>query len=344
MELDERKQKILQAIIRNYMETGEPVGSRTISKYSDLNLSSATIRNEMSDLEEMGYIVQPHTSAGRIPSDKGYRLYVDRILEEKNHEVQELKDLMIERTDKMEQVLKQVVKVLAANTNYATMVSAPTYHRNKLKFIQLSKVNATQILTVIMIEGNIVRNKVIDVTEELDQETVLKLNILLNSVLNGLSIEEINLAMIQNLKEQAGIHSELVGSVIDVVAEVIHSEDEVEIYTSGATNIFRYPELSDNGKASELISTFEEKQQLSDLVNQTLENSDSKGIQVYIGQETPIQSMKDCSVVTATYELGEGLQGTIGIIGPKRMDYENVLKTLKTLTEQLDEIYNRNKK
>ena len=298
----------------------------------------------MSDLEEMGYIVQPHTSAGRIPSDKGYRLYVDRILEEKNHEVQELKDLMIERTDKMEQVLKQVVKVLAANTNYATMVSAPTYHRNKLKFIQLSKVNATQILTVIMIEGNIVRNKVIDVTEELDQETVLKLNILLNSVLNGLSIEEINLAMIQNLKEQAGIHSELVGSVIDAVAEVIHSEDEVEIYTSGATNIFRYPELSDNGKASELISTFEEKQQLSDLVNQTLENSDNKGIQVYIGQETPIQSMKDCSVVTATYELGEGLQGTIGIIGPKRMDYENVLKTLKTLTEQLDEIYNRNKK
>ena len=344
MELDERKQKILQAIIRNYLETGEPVGSRTISKYSDLNLSSATIRNEMSDLEEMGYIVQPHTSAGRIPSDKGYRLYVDRILEEKNHEVQELKDLMIERTDKMEQVLKQVVKVLAANTNYATMVSAPTYHRNKLKFIQLSKVNATQILTVIMIEGNIVRNKVIDVTEELDQETVLKLNILLNSVLNGLSIEEINLAMIQNLKEQAGIHSELVGSVIDAVAEVIHSEEEVEIYTSGATNIFRYPELSDNGKASELISTFEEKQQLSDLVNQTLENSDNKGIQVYIGQETPIQSMKDCSVVTATYELGEGMQGTIGIIGPKRMDYENVLKTLKTLTEQLDEIYNRNKK
>ena len=343
MELDERKQKILQAIIRNYMETGEPVGSRTISKYSDLNLSSATIRNEMSDLEEMGYIVQPHTSAGRIPSDKGYRLYVDRILEEKNHEVQELKDLMIERTDKMEQVLKQVVKVLAANTNYATMVSAPTYHRNKLKFIQLSKVTATQILAVIMIEGNIVRNKVIDVTEELDQETVLKLNILLNSVLNGLSIEEINLAMIQNLKEQAGIHSELVGSVIDAVAEVIHSEDEVEIYTSGATNIFRYPELSDNGKASELINAFEEKQQLTNLVTQTLENEDNKGIQVYIGQETPIQSMKDCSVVTATYELGEGLQGTIGIIGPKRMDYENVLKTLKTLTEQLDEIYNKNK-
>ena len=303
MELDERKQKILYAIIRTYMETGEPVGSRTISKYSDLNLSSATIRNEMSDLEEMGYIIQPHTSAGRIPSDKGYRLYVDHILEDKDQEIQEFKDLMVERTDKLEQMLQRLVKALAANTNYATMVSTPAVRGNKLKFIQLSKVNSTQILAVIMIEGNLVRNKVIDVTEELDQETVLKLNILLNSVLNGLSIEEINLGMIQNLKEQAGIHSELVASVIDAVAEVIHAEDEVKIYTSGATNIFRYPELSDNGKASEIISTFEEKQELTDLVNQTLENSESKGIQVYIGQETPIQAMKDCSVVTATYEL-----------------------------------------
>ena len=344
MELDERKQKILDAIIRTYMETGEPVGSRTISKYSDLNLSSATIRNEMSDLEEMGYIIQPHTSAGRIPSDKGYRLYVDHILESKDQEIQEFKDLMLERTDKLEQMLQQVVKVLAANTNYATMVSTPAVKGNKLKFIQLSKVNSTQILAVIMMEGNLVRNKVIDVTEELDQETVLKLNILLNSVLNGRSIEEINLAMIQNLKEQAGIHSELIASVIDAVAEVIHAEDEVKIYTSGATNIFRYPELSDNGKASEIISTFEEKQELTDLVNQTLENSESRGIQVYIGQETPIQAMKDCSVVTATYELGGGLQGTIGIIGPKRMDYENVLKTLKTLTEQLDRIYNKEQK
>ena len=344
MELDERKQKILYAIIRTYMETGEPVGSRTISKYSDLNLSSATIRNEMSDLEEMGYIIQPHTSAGRIPSDKGYRLYVDHILENKDQEIQEFKDLMVERTDKLEQMLQRLVKALAANTNYATMVSTPAVRGNKLKFIQLSKVNSTQILAVIMIEGNLVRNKVIDVTEELDQETVLKLNILLNSVLNGLSIEEINLGMIQNLKEQAGIHSELVASVIDAVAEVIHAEDEVKIYTSGATNIFRYPELSDNGKASEIISTFEEKQELTDLVTQTLENSESKGIQVYIGQETPIQAMKDCSVVTATYELGGGLQGTIGIIGPKRMDYENVLKTLKTLTEQLDRIYNKEQK
>ena len=136
-ELDERKRKILKAIIQTYLDTGEPVGSRTISKYTDLNLSSATIRNEMSDLEELGYILQPHTSAGRIPSDKGYRLYVDELMKEKDREVSEIKDLMIEKTDKMEKVLKQVVKILASNTNYATMISGPTYHRNKLKFIQL---------------------------------------------------------------------------------------------------------------------------------------------------------------------------------------------------------------
>lgn len=326
MDLDERKRKILHAIIRTYLETGEPVGSRTISKYSDLKLSSATIRNEMSDLEEMGYIIQPHTSAGRIPSDKGYRLYVDYLMEEKEREVTELKELMIQRTDKLEQVLKQVVKVLANNTNYATMISTPQYHQNKLKFIQLSKVDEHQILAVIVAEGNVIRNKLIPICEDLDTETILKLNILLNTMLNGKTIAEINLQMISSMKEQAGIHSNIISDVVDAVAEAIHSDEGMEIYTGGATNIFRYPELSDNGKASELIQTLEEKQMLAELVTETLSKED-KGIQVYIGSESPIQSMKDCSVVTATYELGQGLQGTVGIIGPKRMDYENVMST-----------------
>lgn len=340
MDLDERKRKILHAIIRTYLETGEPVGSRTISKYSDLKLSSATIRNEMSDLEEMGYIIQPHTSAGRIPSDKGYRLYVDYLMEEKEREVTELKELMIQRTDKLEQVLKQVVKVLANNTNYATMISTPQYHQNKLKFIQLSKVDEHQILAVIVAEGNVIRNKLIPICEDLDTETILKLNILLNTMLNGKTIAEINLQMISSMKEQAGIHSNIISDVVDAVAEAIHSDEGMEIYTGGATNIFRYPELSDNGKASELIQTLEEKQMLAELVTETLSKED-KGIQVYIGGESPIQSMKDCSVVTATYELGQGLQGTVGIIGPKRMDYENVMSTLKTLMDQLDDVFHK---
>ena len=341
-ELDERKKKILKAIIQTYLETGEPVGSRTISKYTDPNLSSATIRNEMSDLEELGYILQPHTSAGRIPSDAGYRLYVDELMREKEQEVSEIKELMIERTDKMEKVLKQVVKVLASNTNYATMITGPTYHRNKLKFIQLSKVAEMQLLAVLVIEGNIVKNHMITLQEPMDDDTVLKLNLLLNTQLNGLTIEEINLGMITKMKEQAGIHSAVVGSVIDAVANAIAvDDDEVEIYTSGTTNIFKYPELADTSKASELISAFEEKQELVDLVKDTMNSEENTGIQVYIGNETPVKTMKDCSVVTATYDLGDGMQGTIGIIGPKRMDYENVVNNLKTLKTQLDNIFKK---
>lgn len=341
MQLDERKIKIMQAIIRNYLETGEPVGSRTISKYTDLNLSSATIRNEMADLEEMGYILQPHTSAGRIPSDKGYRLYVDTMMEEKDRELEELKEMMLEKEDKMDNLLKQVAKLLAVNTNYASMISAPAVHKNKLKFIQLSKVDVNQLLAVIVMEGNVIKNNILHISEELSDENILKLNILLNSYLNGLAVEEINLAMISTMKQQAGIHSEIVSDVIDAIAEGIKEEEDLEIYTSGANNIFKYPELADQQRASEIINTFEEKQMLTELVQDTLSDENNTGIQVYIGNETPIQSMKDCSVVTATYELGEGMRGTIGIIGPKRMDYDKVVGTLKTITHQLDELYKK---
>ncbi len=347
MELDERKKKILQAVIRNYLETGEPVGSRTISKYTDLNLSSATIRNEMADLEEMGYIFQPHTSAGRIPSDKGYRFYVDAMMEEKEREfaeMREMKGVLVERQNKVETLLKQVARVLAQNPQYATMISAPRSKRSKLKFIQLSRVDARQLLAVIVLEGNVIKNNILPVEEELDDETLLKLNILLNTNLNGLAIDEINLAMIAVMKQQAGIHSHIVGEVIDAVAEAIRAEEDLEIYTSGTTNIFRYPELADQRKASELLNTFEEKKLLGEFLQDTHAEVEETGIQVYIGSETPVQSMRDCSVVTATYELGGGMKGTIGIVGPKRMDYDKVVTTLRTIQTQLDELYRSEEK
>ena len=348
MDLDERKLKILQAIIRNYLETGEPVGSRTISKYTDLNLSSATIRNEMADLEELGYIVQPHTSAGRIPSDKGYRLYVDQMLAEKEEkldhatqEVKEMHQMLLEKEDKMESILKQMAKMLAVNTNYATLVTAPQVKGNKIKFLQLSRVDVGQLLATIVVEGNVIKNNMIHVEKSLDDETLLKLNILLNTNLNGLPIEDINLAMITKLKQQAGIYDGIIAEVMDAVAAVIRENDDIEIYTSGANNIFKYPELSDNQRASELINTLEEKQMLTELVQDSMADENNTGIQVYIGNETPVQTMKDCSVVTATYELEEGVKGTIGIIGPRRMDYDKVISTLTTLKSQLDTIYKK---
>lgn len=341
MELDDRKLKILKAIISNYLETGEPVGSRTISKYTDLNLSSATIRNEMADLEELGLIMQPHTSAGRIPTDKGYRLYVDRMMIEKDTEMEEMKTQLLERVDKMESLLKQVAKVLAYNTNYATLVTAPQYQNSKLKFIQLSQVDERQLLAVIVVDGNVIKNKLMQVERMLENDEILKLNVLLNTFLQGASLQDINLEMIQTIKTQAGEFADIMENIFQGIAEAIHEADQVEIYTSGTTNMLKYPELGNIEQTTKLLEALEERQVLDELIDESMHGENPNGIQVYIGEESPVSNMKDCSIVTATYELEEGARGTIGIIGPKRMDYQKVVSTLKNLTGELDTIFKK---
>ncbi|MEG0689346.1 MAG: HrcA family transcriptional regulator, partial [Hungatella sp.] len=220
---------------------------------------------------------------------------------------------------------------------YAAMISSPQYHRNKLKFIQLSKVDACKLLIVTVVEGNIIKNTMVTIHEEISDEELLNLNIMLNSSLNGLTIEEINLGVIRSLKERAGSHSQVVDLVLNEVADAIKADEEdLQIYTSGTTNIFKYPELSDGDRASELLNTLEHTELLQELVSDVNNSGENSGIQVYIGDESPVRNMNDCSVVTANYELGKGIRGTIGIIGPKRMDYEKVLKTLRTLMTQLD--------
>lgn len=351
MELDERKKKILQAIIKNYLETGEPVGSRTISKYTDLNLSSATIRNEMSDLEEMGLIYQPHTSAGRIPTDEGYRLYVDEMLALKEKEIstkeqdlEVMKEVLDARMDRIEDVLKGMAKILANNTNYTSMVSMSNGNRNKLKFVQLTQVDIGKILCTIVLDGNIVKNTIIESDKEIVPETLLKLNLIFNNTLCGLSLQEINFDMAARLSEQEPEHAELAAEIINAIVTAIGEEDGIKIFTSGARNIFKYPELSDNQRAGELISTLEEKELLTNLLSEDEVGSENTtGIQIYIGEESPVSSMKDCSIVTATYEFEEGVYGKVGIIGPKRMDYEKVLEALNDVTGSMDKVY-KNKK
>lgn len=341
MELDERKLKILQAIIRTYLETGEPVGSRTISKYSDLNLSSATIRNEMSDLEEMGYILQPHTSAGRIPSDKGYRLYVDTMLDDKAQEVHDMKAELTEKAGKIDDLLKRVAKLLAVNTNYATMVSGPRYASKKVKFIQLTLVDERSLLVVIVLDNNVVKNKMIHMEDSMDQETLLRLNFIMNTTLNGLDVMDMNLAVIQKIKEQMGAHNSVIDSVLEIIGSALTEDEDLEIYTSGATNILKYPELADKSNAAQILSAFEEKKDLNEWIEQEPvgQNDDNHAIQVYIGGGTQVESMKDCSLVTATYRIDDGVYGKVGIVGPKRMDYDKVVATLQSMMEQLDDIF-----
>ena len=374
MVLDERKKKILQAIIKNYLETGEPVGSRTISKYTDLELSAATIRNEMADLEEMGYIFQPHTSAGRIPTDAGYRLYVDDMLEaraeelkaeserlsaeserldareeeldRKEEELQSEEGSIHDRVGHIESVLKDVVKMLAADTHYTSVVSMPQANWNRLKFVQLTQIEEDKLLCTVVLEGNIVKNEMLRINEVIDQQKLLGLNLLLNSTLNGLTLQEINFDMAARIAEQAEQYGPLVAEIINHIAATIGSADGIEIFTSGARNIFRYPELSDSSRAGELISTLEEKELLTELMTEEggEEGSSSTGIQVYIGQETSVSSMKDCSVITATYEFEKGVYGKIGIIGPKRMDYEKVVDALKGVIKGLDRKFGKKTK
>ncbi|MBQ1689396.1 MAG: heat-inducible transcription repressor HrcA [Lachnospiraceae bacterium] len=341
VELSERKITILHAIIQTYLETGEPVGSRTISKDSRLNLSSATIRNEMADLEELGYIIQPHTSAGRIPSDKGYRWYVDSLMKDKTKEIVNIKKDLEDKADKIDILLQYVAKLLANDTNYTSMVSKPRYHHKKIKFIQLADMDEEQILVVIVLEGSIIKNKLLYAMEPIDKEIILKLNIILNTFLQGLDMTEINMQIITKMKEQAGDYVNVLNLILDLIAETVSEVDNVEIYTSGATNILKYPELGDREKASELLYTIEEKKQLTQLIGDKISEEEERGIQVFIGDETPVASMKDCAVVTATYEFEEGVYGKVGIVGPKRMDYEKVVGTLQNLMSQLDEIFKR---
>jgi len=264
------------------------------------------------------------------------------MLKKKDEEVEEMKELMVEKADKIDLLLKQVAKLLAQNTNYTSMVTKPKYEHKKIKFIQLNKMADRQILVIVVLDNNHVNNKFIDMIDDIDENVLAQMNFLINTALNGLDVTEINMAIMQKIKEQAGAYGDLASSILDCIAEVMAEEDESEIYTSGATNILKYPELSDKEKMTELLSTFEEKQMLAAWANdRPPEENQEHGIQVYIGEESPVESMKDCSVVTATYQIKEGVYGKIGIVGPKRMDYEKVVGTLENCMQQLDDIFKK---
>ncbi len=342
MELNERKLKILQAIINSYLDTAEPVGSRTISKNYDLGVSPATIRNEMSDLEELGFIEQPHTSAGRIPSDKGYRLYVDTLMNlrgRSKHRKAMLEDL-VKRAGHIEVLLQQIASVLAKATNYAAIVSTPQYNRSSIKNIQLIEIEPKKLMAVIVTDGNNIKNYVIDLEMHVEQKTLNKITFVLNHELYGKTVEMINLPLIEELKEFAGENKEIISKVLEVVFKTIREVDDVDIYTSGAINMLRLPEFSNMEKATNLIEAFENKDKLKGVLMKNIEDVEECHVKVSIGEENEIEEMKDCSLVTTTYHIGGRPLGVIGIIGPKRMDYMNAIGALRCLIKDMEELIN----
>lgn len=341
MEMDERKIKILQAIINDYINTAEPVGSRTIAKKYNLGISPATIRNEMADLEEMGYLEHLHTSSGRKPSDKGYRLYVDKLmqlpkltLEEENLIKNQLLNAALYEIDK---IIKQATQLLSELTKLICIVKAPSAKKSFIKSIQLINVDSSNVLAVIITDTNLIKNTIIRVKKPIGTDVLVKLTNLLNSKLKNLTIEEINLSVINSIKTDLVNHEEIFDAIIPALYDSLNASDTSEVYLEGTTNIFNYPEYNDIEKARELLYLLNNKENIQYLLNTT------NSISISIGEENYIEGAKDCSVVSGTYSLGGRTLGAIGIIGPTRMPYSKIVslltKVVKEINDTIEQIY-----
>jgi len=342
VELNDRKFRILKAIINDYFETAEPVGSRTLSRHYDLGISAATIRNEMSDLEELGFIVQPHTSSGRVPSDKGYRFYVDMMLQIQKAEftklvyMEELKN----STARIEDLLKLVGQHLAKQTKYTSIVSSPHYKMSKIKNIQLIEIEPTEVLAVVVTDGNSIRDYIIRLEQKVNQQLLNTIASSMNQYLYNLTLTEIGLDKLNLIKSKHSDNEEVISKVIDVVFKTIQVVDESDIFTYGTTNILQFPEFNDISKASSLIKALEAKDVLKDIINTTIE-SDDGSVKIVIGAENVIEDFKECSLITTSYHIGGEKVGAIGIIGPKRMDYDKTVQNLRCLIKSVDELLNK---
>lgn len=339
MILNERKIRILEAIINDYIETAEPIGSRTIAKKYDLGVSSATIRNEMSDLEELGLIVQPHTSSGRVPSSKGYRLYVDRLMNRREltrEQSEFLQDVITQNINQIDYLMKQTAKALSAMTKYTTVVSEPKTKKTAVKHIQLVPLDEKSIIAVIVTENKVIKNQVIKLDSVPEIDELNKISNVVNDIIKSYSPEQIKKDMSRDLSESLGKYEMLIKAVFKAVFEVIREEEEVSFYTSGVNNILDFPEFADLEKAKGLFKALEEKETLIDLLDKNASNNDSQ-IQILIGDENDTELLKDCSIIKTKYTVGNAV-GTIGIIGPTRMDYAQTVAVLNAIVKNINDV------
>ena len=337
MRLNERKIQILHAIINDYVETAEPVGSRTIAKKYNLGVSSATIRNVMSDLEDMGFIIQPHASSGRIPSDLGYRLYVDHLMQKKTIGIQEQKYLhsvIAQDINQIDYLMEETAKILSALTNYTTIISEPIGQKARIKQIRLLPLDQGSVLLVIATEENFIKNHVIKMATVPEENRVTYISNCLNCAFQGYGANEIDRKVLEQLQRELGIYEGLLQPILHALEITIKAAEKIQVHMSGRKNILAFPEFADISKAGSLFQTLEEKEVLVTL----LEEGRGNDMQILIGSENTVQSMKDCSVITATYKLSDDTTGTIGIVGPTRMDYSQVISVLNEMVQNIEKV------
>lgn len=339
MLLDDRKLRILQAIIDDYIHSAEPVGSRTIAKKHELGLSSATIRNEMADLEEMGFLEQPHTSAGRVPSDKGYRLYVDKLMqidEISEAEIDRIRSEMDIRINELSQIIRNASVIMSKLTKYTSMAVSPHINKSALKAVQLVPIEPGKALIIIVTDSNIVRNSMVRIPEKAEPDFIIQFSNMLNDKLKGFTLEMLKSNIFNTEIEQLlKMPYELIKPVFDTIEDLLIGIDQPEVYLEGTTNILNFPEFKEIQKAKEFLDVLDKKKIISELLINNF--NCSKDIIIQIGNENVIETMKDCSLVTTSYNVGNHVIGTIGIIGPTRMEYSKVVSTMNYIRKKINQ-------
>ena len=336
MELDARKIRILQAIIDEYVLSAAPVGSRSISRNPLFNLSSATIRNEMADLEEMGFLEQPHTSAGRIPSDKAYRLYVDSIMNRaqlSRDEIKRIHSHFSNKVSEVDEVLRQTARALSSITNYTAVVLAPSIENDTLRHVQLVPLMPGKALLVVVTSTGFAKDAVIRTAQDVSTEDLEKISRLITKRLQGSRMDQVADRIKNELLPELADKRVFLNDVSDTISRKIAS-DERNMELAGAGNMLHYPEYSDIGKVQNFLMAVEGRDALYDM----LKKSSTMEFTITIGSENEQEQLRDCSVVTATYRMGDSPMGSIGIIGPTRMNYGRVLSVLEYMRKGLGEI------
>jgi heat-inducible transcriptional repressor len=336
--LNQRGRSILNAIIRDYIETAEPVGSRTLSKKKGLLLSPATIRNIMSDLEDLGLIAQPHISAGRIPTENGLRFYVHSILELRplaDSEKDRIQSYLTDSSQDVEDLLKNTSKMLAVITEQAAVVSPLKSSATRFKHIEFIKIRGHFMLVVLVTKAGLVQNKIIELEEDLSQKELDKLTHYLNELLRNLSLDQVKLKILEEMKKDKIRFDELLSKALKIYNQALEGDTQGEFYVEGQTNLMQYPEFSQIETLRTLFRAFEQKSLLVRLLEKSITAS---GIQIFIGSENEVNEMEACSVITAPYTMGKHPIGTLGVIGPTRMDYDRVIPIVDFTAKMVSKI------
>ena len=336
MVLDERKYMILKAIIDDYIITAMPVGSRTVSRKKGVGFSPATIRNEMSDLEELGYLAQPHTSAGRVPSDKAYRLYVDSLLNSEELTVEEKKrieDYIARRSGQVEDVIRAAADILADATQYTSVVVAPRIQSLRIKRVQMVPVDENTALMIVVTSAGIIKDALISIPPDMSSENLYSISEMLTRELKDHTLNEVRQIFARVFRDMS-MNRRLLGGVMKVMEEKLVEDAPEDIVIGGTTKLLNYPEYSDIEKAKNFLTLFENKDRLAGM----LKRAGGMEITIRIGRENEIEALQNCSLVTATYRVGNNASGTLGVIGPTRMNYRRVVSMMEYMGEVISKM------